>query len=105
MKEYVQFTTFSAQNGKTAELADILVEAAEAMSDVDGCQLYVVSKGSDVQNHLQVFEVWNTKDDHENALENPAANELIAQAQMLLDGQLGTIELDVIGGLEGMEAE
>lgn len=105
MEKYGQSTTFSAQNGKTAELADILVEAAEAMSDVNGCQLYVVSKDSDVQNHIQVFEVWNTKDDHENALEDPATNELIAQTRPLLDGQPETIELDVIGGLEDMEAE
>jgi quinol monooxygenase YgiN len=105
MRKYGQSTTFSAQNGQTAELANILVEAAKAMSDTDGCQLYVVSKDSDVQNHVQVFEVWNTKDDHENALENLTTNELIAQARPLLDGQPETIELDVIGGLEGMEAK
>lgn len=105
METYGQSTTFSAQNGKTAKLSDILAEAAKVMSDVDECQLYVVSKDSEVQSHLQVFEVWNTKDDHENALENPAANELIAQARPLLDGQPETIELDVIGGLEGMEVE
>lgn len=105
MEKYGQSTTFSTQNSKTAELADILVEAAEAMSDVNGCQLYVVTKDSDVQNHIQVFEVWNTKNDHENALENPATNELMAQARPLLDGQPETIELDVIGGLEDMEAE
>lgn len=105
MEAYGQSTTFSAQNGQTAELADILVEAAEAMSDVDECQLYVVSKDSEVQSHVHVFEVWNTKDDHENALENIAATELIAQARPFLDGQPETIELDVIGGLEGMEAE
>jgi quinol monooxygenase YgiN len=105
MTKYGQSTTFSVQNGKTAELADILVEAAEAMFDVDECQLYVVSKDSEVQSHVHVFEVWNTKDDHENALEKLAAPELIAQARPLLDGQPETIELDVIGGLEGMEVE
>lgn len=105
MTKYGLSTTFSAQNGQTAEPVGILVEAAEAMSDVDECQLYVVSKDSEVQSHVQVFEVWNTKDDHENALENIAATELIAQARPLLDGQPETIELDVIGGLEGMEVE
>lgn len=105
MEEYEQTTMFSAQNEKTAEVPDILVEAPEAISSVDGCRFYVVGKDSEVQNHVQVVELRDSKDDHESTLEKLTANELVAQARPLLNGRPETIELDVIGGLETMEAK
>lgn len=100
-KKYGLFGTLKAQHGKGEELLEILKQASSAMSNVKGCQLYVVGQDSTDENLVRIFETWDSKEDHDNSLQSPEAQELIQKAMPLLDGapEKG-VELQVAGGVD-----
>lgn len=89
-----------AKDGKSDELARILLKAAELVSDVPGNQLYIVSKDSEDKNKIWVTEVWDSKEDHDNSLQDEEVRKLISKAMPLLDGNPDRgFELEVLGGV------
>ena len=90
-----------AQQGKGNDLASILLEASNLVSQSEGCYLYLISKNNNnyTNDEIWVTEIWRNKLDHDNSLQNPAVKTLISKAIPLLEGnpQKGQ-ELDVLGG-------
>ncbi|GAA5221353.1 putative quinol monooxygenase [Membranihabitans marinus] len=89
----------SALPGKGQDLANILLEAATMVANAPGCQLYVVSTDTELDDTVWVTEVWDSKENHDKSLNVPGVRELIGQAMPLLDGmpEKGH-EFNVIGG-------
>ena len=52
------------------------------------------------EDDIWITEIWETKEDHSNSLQNESVKELIALAMPYLDGQPSKgREMDLIGGL------
>lgn len=98
--KYGLFGKFIAIEGKEYELSTILEEAASLMKKVRGCRVYLVGHSKENSQEVWVYEVWNSKEDHDNSLSVQGVKELIARAMPLLASppEKG-IELDMVGGL------
>ena len=88
-----------AKEGKADELVSILLKASKLVSNAKGCHLYIISKDAEDKNKIWVTEVWDSKEDHDNSLQNEEVRKLISKAMPLIDGEPGKgFELEVIGG-------
>ena len=88
-----------ATEGKGRELADILLEASRLVLD-GSCHLYLVSLDEATPDAVWVTEVWDSKEEHDASLQDPAVRNLIGRAMPLIgeppvQGQV----LKVLGGL------
>lgn len=90
--------SFTAKNKKGDELAAILEEAAELMKTAKGCLIYVVGQQSDNKDIIHVFEVWDSKEDHDNSLSIVGVRELIGKAMPIIEGKPSGVEIDIVGG-------
>jgi quinol monooxygenase YgiN len=88
---------FKAQPGQGPALAEILLEAADALRANEGCLLYVVSRGEDEET-IWVSEAWTDREAHDASLDNPAARDQIARARPLIAGMDGRAEFTPLGG-------
>ena len=75
---------FKAIPGQRDALVDILRAAVEGVRLAPGCILYVVSTTPEDPDAILVYEVWRSKADHDNSLQNEATRALIARARPLL---------------------
>ena len=89
--------SFTAIDGKGDELASILEDAESLMKDAKGCLVYIVGQQSDNNDVIHVFEVWDSKEDHDNSLHIDGVRELIAKAMPLIEGKPNGIEIDIAG--------
>ena len=88
-----------AKAGSVDQLLQILLQAADLVADSAGCHLYVVSKDPQAANQVWITEIWDSKEAHDESLQNPAVRTLISQAMPLLDGPPSPGQtLEVYGG-------
>ena len=100
MSKYGLTANLVAKPGKGEELANILLQAAELMQSAPGSLLYVVSCEPDNSDMIWVYEVWNSKEDHDDSLKIDGVGDLVGQAMPLLaEPPRGGKELNVLGGL------
>ena len=98
-KKYGLHGKLTAQPGKGDELADILLQASELLKTAQGCHLYVISKDKQTAENVWVYEVWDSKDAHNNSLHVEGVRELIGKAIPILAGQPEKgMEFTVLGG-------
>ena len=90
---------FAARRGEGQTLANILIQAAKTMAEVNDCLLYVVSLDALNPDLVCVFETWNSKEAHDNALATPDVKALISKAMPLIDGKPEGQVLHTLGGL------
>ena len=79
--------TIRAKPGRGTELLKALLRAAELARLAPGNELYVVGTASDGPDVIRVFEVWKTKEAHDQSLTEPAVRALIGEVVPLLLGQ------------------
>lgn len=87
-----------AQPGKRAEMTDILLRAADTVSELPGCKMYIVCEDTSNENAVWVFETWADKDAHDASLKDERVRALIAEARPLMGGASEGAELRVVGG-------
>ena len=97
--KYGLFGKIPAKEGKIDELTGILLEASRGIAQVKGCHLYVVSRSSEEPDSVWVYEVWDTKQDHDDSLKLASTQQLIARAMPLIDGKPEGKSFEVLGGL------
>ncbi len=99
MNKYGLYGKLQAQAGKGKELGDILLKAAKLMENAKGCILYIVNKEVGDSDGIYIFEVWESKQDHDDSLKVVGLGELIKQALPILEGKpTGGTTLEVLGG-------
>lgn len=99
MKKYLLHGKLIAKPDAVNELTAILLKAAEGVSKVKGCNLYIISKDKNDKNAVWVTEIWDSKEDHDNSLKAKDTKALISKAIPLLDGQPQRgQELEILGG-------
>lgn len=87
--------SFTAVDGKGDELASILEDAASLMKDAKGCLVYIVGQQSDDKDIVHVFEVWDSKQDHDDSLSIDGVRELIGKAMPIIEGNPSGTEIDI----------
>lgn len=87
-----------ATPGQGDALAGHLLDAAEALADVAGCRLYVVSRDPAEPEAVWVVEVWDSAEAHRASLELDAVQQLIARARPVIASMGERFELEPIGG-------
>lgn len=98
MNKYGFIGIFKAHNGKRDELVALLLQAAALVSAAKGCRQYIINKDVNDEHAIIVTEIWDTKEDHDNALKVDGAMALISQAMPLMDGRPESRVLEVMGG-------
>ena len=99
MQKYGLNNKLVAQEGKVDELASILLKASELVSELNGCQTYLISKDLEEKNTICITEVWDSKEDHAQSLTLDSVRTLIMQAIPLLAGQPEKgHDLEILGG-------
>jgi quinol monooxygenase YgiN len=99
MSQYGFFAKFRTHKGKGEELVSLLLQASRAVGTLQACRQYIVYRDAIVENLVCVHEIWETKEDHDKSLSNPASRELIKKAMGLLDGKPEGTELTLAGGI------
>lgn len=87
-----------AQPGRRDALAAHLLEAAELMRAVDGCDIYLVSTSPSDDDAVWVTEVWRSEADHDASLSIPGVPEIIRRARPFIAGMPESTRLVVRGG-------
>ncbi|MBL8078511.1 MAG: antibiotic biosynthesis monooxygenase [Anaerolineales bacterium] len=87
-----------AQNGKRAELVEILKQAAKLVGGLPACQRYIVCEDLSNDTHVWVFETWSDKQAHDDSLSDERVRSLISTARPLLAAAPDGAELRVVGG-------
>lgn len=101
---YGLFGKFTVQTGKRDALIDVLLKAAEAMQELEGCYLYVVNSAPDDPDAVWVNEIWRSREDHQASLSHEAVKTLIMEGRPLIAGMGERFEVNPAGGkgLSGM---
>jgi quinol monooxygenase YgiN len=89
---------FHARPGKGRELARVLLEAADALADLEACRIYLVSRLPDSEDAVWVTEVWTDAEAHSASLELEATKALIERSRPLIAGAPEPTELTPLGG-------
>ena len=98
MNKYAFFGKMTTKAGKRDELMAILSQAAASMNDVKGCRLYIIHKDSQDENAICVYELWDSKEDHNASLKLTIVQELIGKAMPLLDGMPEGKQFEAVAG-------
>lgn len=93
---YGYLASMKTKSGHRDEVVAILLSGVQGLREA-GCQLYIIGVPADDEVTIVVSEVWPSKDQHDAALQFPAAKAAIATA--MLTGEFTGQEVDVVGGL------
>lgn len=98
MSKYASYVRFTARPGQRDALIDLLLAAAESLSDTDECDLYVINASRDEEDVVWVTEIWETEAASRAALAVEGAAENIQKVLALLAERPEKVSLDAIGG-------
>ncbi len=88
---------FTAVPGRRDDLLAILLKAAKLLETNQGCIHYLVST-TVAPNDIWVVETWESKADHDTALEPDDIKALIQQARPYISAMSDQTELQTHGG-------
>jgi quinol monooxygenase YgiN len=98
MAGYALCGSFRAVPRQGDALAALLLEAAEALHESEGCLLYLVNRVDDDPDAVWVMEVWTDEGAHQASLSLPSVLEIIGRARPLIAGSGARFELRPVGG-------
>jgi quinol monooxygenase YgiN len=98
MKKFGLIGKITTQEGQRDALVQILLEAADLMQSVEGCELYVVSISDDEPETVWVNEVWSDAEAHAASLKRDEVLALIQRGMPLIAGFGERITLRPVGG-------
>lgn len=93
-----RYVRLQAVPGRRGELTELLLDEARALTDSDGCELYVVNTSPTHDDAVWVTEVWRDRGSMDAALAREGVAARIATVMTLLDGTPQLIEVDPLGG-------
>lgn len=71
MKEkFGAVSVFTAKEGKGDELASLMLQASKILRNMKGYHKNMVSRCAENENIIYVTELWDSKEDHEKAIES-----------------------------------
>ena len=98
MPQYGCYVKFTAQSSKRDALVELLLKAAEQVTPIAECELYVINTSPDEPEAVWVTEIWNSQADSEAALKVEGAKENIQQVLALLADKPQRTVVQPVGG-------
>jgi len=86
MSEFGLFVKFTVKDGERNTFVEMLLEAADAMKNVDECTHYLVHVSDDEPDAVFVYELWKNEDAHQASLTLESAQALIKRAKPIITG-------------------
>jgi quinol monooxygenase YgiN len=86
MMKFGMQAVLTAQAGKGAELAELMLEASRLVSHLSGCEIYIVQRAIADADKILITEVWADQTSHQASLTDPAVRELIGRARPMIAG-------------------
>src|SRR5262245_14944370 len=87
-----------ATPGQRDALIAFLMQAADGLSTLDECYMYIINTDPTDPDGIWVTEVWRSQADHQASLTLEATKTLIAQARPLIAEFSQRIEVAPLGG-------
>jgi quinol monooxygenase YgiN len=87
-----------AHPGQRDALRDLLLEAADLVAGLPGCEVWIVNTMPDEPDAVWVTEVWRSEADHAASLAGDAVKAVIARARPLIAGFGERFTLEPVGG-------
>ena len=87
-----------AQPNQRDKLVAVLIEAAALAGQMPGCDLYAVAVDLSNEVTIQVTELWESKEAHDESLKEEKVRALIADVMTLIGGPPQGAEMHVIDG-------
>lgn len=101
MSKFGMFGKITTIENKRDDLVDILLEAAEAMNELEECEVYIVSVNEEEPNAIWVTEIWQDELAHQASLSLDAVKMLIQKGGPLISG-METIATFIPEGGKGL---
>jgi quinol monooxygenase YgiN len=86
-----------SQAGQRDTLVAVLLEAAAALQQVSGCQLYLVSASASEPDTVWVTEVWSSQAEHQASLTREDVQPILLRGRPLI-ASFERIEIEPLGG-------
>lgn len=97
MRKFGLYTKFTTHEGNRDTLVEMLLEAANGMESIEGCDLYVVNIPDNEPDSVWVTEIWSDPSAHQASLSLEEAKVLIQRARPLITG-VEQVKLSPVGG-------
>jgi quinol monooxygenase YgiN/quercetin dioxygenase-like cupin family protein len=97
-----RYVKFTAQPGRGGELAELLLDAAESLREIAGCELYLINRAASEPDVVWVTELWLSQQALDGSLEQLQTDEgkaRVARVNELLDKTPELTELEPLGGV------
>ncbi len=97
-----RYVRFTARPGRGDDVAQLLLQAAESLRDVAGCELYVINRSVSEPDVVWVTELWLSQEALDGSIEQLSTDEgkaRIAEVTALLAGPPELNELEPLGGV------
>ena len=98
MSRYGLCGIMKAQPGQRDVLRDLLLEAADLVGELPGCEVWIVNTMPDDPDAIWVTEIWRSEADHAASLTGDDVKAIIARARPLIAGFGDRFTLEPIGG-------
>jgi quinol monooxygenase YgiN len=97
MDKFTMFGKLTALPGKRDELAKLLLESAETLEGMEGCDFYIINEAVEDPDTLWIMELWENKEAHAASLKNEKVLEVIRLCRPLI-ADVGGVPVRPIGG-------
>jgi quinol monooxygenase YgiN len=97
MSQVARYGKLVTHEGRSQEVAELLLKAAENLADDPGCELYLINRQAGEPDTLWVTELWRSQADLDASLAQIAGSKDVAAVMALVKaGEM--VELDLLGG-------
>ena len=98
MSRYGLCGIMKAHPGQRDVLLGLLLEAADVVAGMPGCEVWIVNTMPDDPDAIWVTEVWRSEADHAASLTGDAVRAIIARARPLIAEPGDRFRLEPVGG-------
>jgi quinol monooxygenase YgiN/mannose-6-phosphate isomerase-like protein (cupin superfamily) len=100
MARVARYAKATAKPGQGEPLARVMLEVAESLEEVPGCELYLINRSTADPDVVWVTEVWQSQEQLDAALESEGARARIPEVLALVeDGGFERVDLEPLGGV------
>jgi quinol monooxygenase YgiN len=97
MSRVARYGKAVAREGCGAQLAVLLLAAADELGDDPGCELYLVNRQAGDADVIWVTELWRSQADLDASIERIRGSDDVATAMALVE-RWEMVELELLGG-------
>ncbi|WP_276352054.1 putative quinol monooxygenase [Cohnella caldifontis] len=97
MAKFAMYGKLTVHPGKRDEFLRLMLEAADNLESMKGCELYILNEAADDPDVVWVTELWRNEEAHAASLRDDKVLALIGRCRPLIAGG-ESIRLRPVGG-------